>query len=82
MHEAEPALGAHAISGFSGPKTDCGERRFNRIRGADVLEVRGREVVEGQQLDPILDQAIDGPGVFVLVGGDETIDRQPGRLQA
>jgi len=74
VHETEPALCAHAVSGLRGPQADGCERRFDGIGRADVLEVRGREVVEGQQRGAILDQAIDRLGVFVLVVGHEAIE--------
>ena len=45
-HEAEPALCAHAIPGLSGPQADGCERRFDRVRRAEMLPARGREVVE------------------------------------
>jgi len=51
-----PAAGA---LGLAGTKPHGCERALDRIAGPQVLAVFGREVVEGQQLLPVLQQAFD-----------------------
>jgi hypothetical protein len=47
---------------------------FNGVRGAQVLPVLGREVIEGEQHRAIFSQALTGSFVFGLVLGEERVE--------
>lgn len=68
MHQAQLAFRTHAVSRLSRSQPDGRERRFDRVRGPDVLPVCTREVVECEQLGAILDETLDRLRIFVLVG--------------
>ena len=51
----ETSFGAH------GAVVHRGERTFDDVRGAEMLPVLGREVVEGEQRIALLDQAFEPP---------------------
>lgn len=65
----EASLGAHS------PVPDGGEDALDRIRGAQMVPMLGREVEKGQQRLMVLRQAVDGLGTFGLVFVDEDGDR-------
>ena len=54
-------LAAEAVLCLGGPMPDGGEGALDRVRGADVLSVPGREVVEGEQVGAVLAQAFHRP---------------------
>jgi len=54
--------------------SDRGEGAFDRVRSSDALPVLGREVVEGQQLFSVTEQAFCGFGIFRLECFDEQIE--------
>jgi len=64
----ETSFGAH------GAVVHRGERTFDDVRGAEMLPVLGREVVEGEQRVAILDQALDRFVVFNAPGLDEGVE--------
>src|SRR6266404_3114986 len=64
----ETSLGTH------GAVAHRGERAFNDVRGAQMLPVLGREVVEAEQRVAILDQALDCLVVFDAPGLDEGVE--------
>ena len=53
-HQGQNRLAGHAAPRLSRPEPHGGKRRFNRIRGSNVLPVRSREIVEGQKFLAIL----------------------------
>ena len=52
-----------------------GERRFDRVRCAEVSPLRGREVVEAQQHVAILPQTLARSRILGIVLGQEVIER-------
>ena len=68
---------AEAAFGPGGSKAHRGEGAFDRIGGSQVLPVLGREVVEGEQLHPVLGQAGDG---LVVLGTEDFHEEVEGFL--
>ena len=62
------------------PVSNGREGAFDRIRGAQVFPMFGREVVEGEQRVPVLFQAFGALLVFDGIGLDEGIERRLGVL--
>ena len=52
-----------------------GEGRFDRVGGAQMRPVLGREVVEGEQHAPVVGQFLGGLGILRAVVFDEAIER-------
>jgi hypothetical protein len=61
-----------------GAVPDGGEGRLDRVRGAQVHPVLGREVVEGEQLVEVVDELGDSFGELGAVGELERGDRAAG----
>lgn len=73
-HHVQHAVTAQAPLGPFGAVADRGEGTLDWIGRSDALPMLGREVVEGQQLVPVLFQAFGGLGVFRLVSLDEEVE--------
>jgi len=79
-HHVEHAVAAEAALGSFGAMADRGKGAFDWVRCPNALPMLGREVVEGEQLFSVLDQAFGGFGVFRLEGVDEQIEGGMGVL--
>ena len=55
--QCQRGLSAEAALGLGCPMPDGREGALDRVRGSDMLRVLGREVIERQQVDAVLDQA-------------------------
>lgn len=64
-------LAAEAAFGLGGSMPDGGEGALNGVCRPDVLPVFGGEVVERQQIGPVLGQAFYRPVVFHTVSCNE-----------
>jgi len=64
----------HDFLGVRGVMMDRGKGAFDRVAGADMLPVLGREIIEGEQDFPILGQTIGGLVVLRPVLGKKTIE--------
>src|SRR5256714_13874892 len=78
-HREAGGLGAGPFSDL-GAVPDGGERRLDRVRGAQVDPVLGGEVVEGEQLVEVVGDLRDRLAELGAVGQLESRDGAAGRL--
>jgi len=78
VRHGQRGLSAEASLGFDGSVPDRGESALDRVRGADMFPVLGREVVKRQQVGAVLGQALHRPVILRAVGFGEEIEGSVG----
>jgi len=78
VNHGQHRVSCHTVLGLIGAVANRAECGLDRIRGAQMDPVLGREIVKGQQAVAVLLQALSRLRILGLIGGDKAIERPPG----